>query len=80
MQNLGPTLLHEVTRLITKARRALYLAAARELGSQGEEMSAWVVAARLVERRRRVRRTWRRSPGSIRRAFPGFWTRRTAAA
>jgi len=47
----SPTLLHELTRLISKARRGLYLAAARELGSRGEEMSAWIVAARLVERR-----------------------------
>jgi DNA-binding MarR family transcriptional regulator len=46
-----PTLLHELTRLITKTRRALYLAAARELGRRGEEMSAWIVATRLLERR-----------------------------
>ena len=47
----SPTLLHELTRLISKTRRGLYIAAARELGSRGEEMSAWIVAARLVERR-----------------------------
>jgi DNA-binding MarR family transcriptional regulator len=51
MQSTSPTLLHELTRLISKTRRALYLAAARELGSRGEEMSSWVVAARLMERR-----------------------------
>ena len=51
MPSTSPTLLHELTRLISKARRGLYLAAARELGSRGEEMSAWIVAARLVERR-----------------------------
>jgi len=47
----SPTLLHELTRLISKTRRGLYIAAARELGSRGEEMSAWIVAARLMERR-----------------------------
>src|SRR5262249_45509846 len=47
----SPTLLHELTRLISKTRRGLYIAAARELGSRGEEMSAWVVAARLIGRR-----------------------------
>ena len=51
MQSTSPTLLHELTRLISKTRRALYIAAARELGSRGEEMSSWVVAARLMERR-----------------------------
>jgi DNA-binding MarR family transcriptional regulator len=51
MQSTSPTLLHELTRLISKTRRALYLAAARELGSRGEEMSSFVVAARLMERR-----------------------------
>ena len=51
MQSTSPTLLHELTRLISKTRRALYLAAARELGSRGEEMSSWIVAARLMERR-----------------------------
>ena len=51
MQSPSPTLLHELTRLISKTRRSLYLAAARELGTRGEEMSAWIVAARLVERR-----------------------------
>jgi DNA-binding MarR family transcriptional regulator len=45
------TLLPELTRLITKARRALYVAAARELGTRGEQMAAWIVAARLIERR-----------------------------
>jgi|GEM_PF-2834084 len=44
-------LLPELTRLITKVRRALYVAAARELGARGEQMSAWIVAARLIERR-----------------------------
>ena len=48
---IGPTLLPELTRLITKARRALYIAAARELGTRGEEIGAWIVAARLMERR-----------------------------
>jgi len=43
--------LPELTRLITKARRILYIAAARALGAHGEQMSAWIVAARLVERR-----------------------------
>ncbi len=51
MPSPGTTLLPELTRLITKARRALYIAAARELGTRGEEMSAWIVAARLTERR-----------------------------
>jgi MarR family transcriptional regulator, organic hydroperoxide resistance regulator len=51
MLSTSPTLLHELTRLISKTRRALYLAAARELGTRGEEMSAWIVAARLVEQR-----------------------------
>ncbi len=51
MQSTSPTLLHELTRLISKTRRALYLSAARELGTRGEEMSSWIVAARLVERR-----------------------------
>ena len=46
-----PSLLPELTRLITKARRALYSAAERELGSRGELMVAWLVAARLRERR-----------------------------
>jgi len=45
------TLLPELTRLITKARRTMYIAAARELGTHGEQMSAWIVAARLLERR-----------------------------
>jgi DNA-binding MarR family transcriptional regulator len=44
-------LLHELTRLITKIRRALYMAAARELGRRGESIGAFTVAARLVERR-----------------------------
>jgi DNA-binding MarR family transcriptional regulator len=47
----APSLLPELTRLITKARRALYLAAEKELGSRGEAMVAWIVAARLRERR-----------------------------
>ena len=51
MADTGATLLPELTRLITKARRALYIAAARELGTRGEEMSSWIVAARLLERR-----------------------------
>jgi MarR family transcriptional regulator, lower aerobic nicotinate degradation pathway regulator len=51
MPRTGPALLPELTRLITKARRTLYIAAARELGTRGEEMSAWIVAARLLERR-----------------------------
>ena len=51
MQSTGTTLLPELTRLITKARRAIYLAAGHELGNRGEEMGAWIVAARLVERR-----------------------------
>jgi len=51
MQRMSPTLLHELTRLIARTRRGLYLAAQRELGSRGEEMSAWIVAARLMERR-----------------------------
>ena len=51
MQSTSPMLLHELTRLISKTRRALYLSAARELGSRGEEMSSWLVAARLTERR-----------------------------
>jgi len=46
-----PSLLPELTRLITKSRRMLYLAASRELGNRGEDMSAWIVAARLTERR-----------------------------
>ena len=46
-----PTLFPELTRLITKARRALYVAAAQELGAHGEQMAAWIVAARLMERR-----------------------------
>jgi DNA-binding MarR family transcriptional regulator len=51
MSMQSPMLLHELTRLISKTRRALYLSAARELGTRGEEMSSWIVAARLVERR-----------------------------
>ena len=47
----GSTLLPELTRLITKARRALYVAAAGELGTRGEQIAAWIVAARLLERR-----------------------------
>ncbi len=45
------TLLPELTRLITKARRTMYIAAARELGAHGEQMAAWIVAGRLLERR-----------------------------
>lgn len=45
------TLLPELTRLITKARRTMYVAAARELGALGEQMAAWLVAGRLLERR-----------------------------
>ena len=45
------SLLPELTRLISKARRALFTAASGELGSRGESMAAWVVAARLLERR-----------------------------
>lgn len=51
MQSAAPTLLPELTRLMTKARRALYIATARELGARGEQMAAWIVAARLMERR-----------------------------
>ena len=47
----APSLLPELTRLIAKARRALYLAAEKELGSRGEAMVTWIVAARLRERR-----------------------------
>ncbi|HVP62635.1 MAG TPA: MarR family winged helix-turn-helix transcriptional regulator [Myxococcaceae bacterium] len=46
-----PSLLPELTRLISKARRVLYAAASGELGSRDESMAAWVVAARLLERR-----------------------------
>jgi len=51
MANGTMTPLPELTRLITKARRALYLASARELGSRGEDLGAWIVAGRLLERR-----------------------------
>ncbi len=51
MQIQGSPLLPDLTRLITKARRTLYVVAARELGTRGEEISAWIVAARLMERR-----------------------------
>jgi DNA-binding MarR family transcriptional regulator len=44
-------LLPELTRLMTKARRTIYVAAARELGAHGEQMAAWIVAGRLLERR-----------------------------
>jgi len=50
-QNGGTSLMPELTRLISRARRALYTAAARELGSRGESMVAWIVAGRLLERR-----------------------------
>ena len=49
--NDAAPLLHELTRLIAKVRRALYMAAARELGRRGDSISEWVVADRLVERR-----------------------------
>jgi DNA-binding MarR family transcriptional regulator len=47
----APSLMPELTRLISKARRALYTAASRELGRRGESMVAWIVAGRLLERR-----------------------------
>jgi DNA-binding MarR family transcriptional regulator len=51
MHGTHPTLLPELTRLITRARRTVHLAGARELGSRGDEMTAWIVADRLMERR-----------------------------
>jgi DNA-binding MarR family transcriptional regulator len=51
MRSAGPALLPELTRLVSKARRALHLAAAHEVGSRGEEMAAFMVAAQLMERR-----------------------------
>jgi DNA-binding MarR family transcriptional regulator len=44
-------MLHDLSRLITKVRRGLYMAAARELGRHGESIGEWIVAARLMERR-----------------------------
>jgi len=51
MESSSPVLLAELTRLVAKARRALFTASATELGIQGESMMAWIVAARLIERR-----------------------------
>lgn len=50
-QARNTALLPELTRLLTKARRTMYVAATRELGAHGEQMAAWIVAGRLLERR-----------------------------
>jgi len=42
--------LAELTRLVAKTRRLLFLAASRVLAGRGESMVAWIVAARLAER------------------------------
>jgi DNA-binding MarR family transcriptional regulator len=49
--NSGAVQLAELTRLVGKTRRALFLAASRELAGRNESMVAWIVAARLAERR-----------------------------
>lgn len=49
--NSGAVQLAELTRLVAKTRRLLFLAASRELAGRDESMMAWIVAARLAERR-----------------------------
>jgi DNA-binding MarR family transcriptional regulator len=43
--------LAELTRLVGQTRRLLFLAASRALARRGESMVAWIIAARLAERR-----------------------------
>jgi DNA-binding MarR family transcriptional regulator len=47
--NSGAVQLAELTRLVAKTRRLLFLAASRVLAGRGESMVAWIVAARLAE-------------------------------
>jgi DNA-binding MarR family transcriptional regulator len=46
----GAAQLAELTRLVGKTRRILFLTASRVLAGRGESMLAWIIAARLAER------------------------------